>query len=146
MSSNKKIVTLGDISTQFMSPHKSFLSHNRLMSPDFTQTKHNNIKKYSLKNLLSPPKPSVNGTDKKKAWKWIENETFNKPTNDIVYTNINLQYQILSSISLFCSHILLTCTLSLAWILEETKGLAMVIDRIIAKANVSRLTDNPSIF
>lgn len=52
-----------------MSPHKSFISQNRLISPDLAQTKQNN-KKYSLKNLLSPPKPPINGTDKKKAWKW----------------------------------------------------------------------------
>jgi hypothetical protein len=51
-----------------MSPHKSFISQNRLISPDLAQTKQNN-KKYSLKNLLSPPKPPINGTDKKKAWK-----------------------------------------------------------------------------
>lgn len=40
----------------------------------------------------------------------------------------------------------LTCTLYSAWIHEETNGLAIVIDKIIDKAKVSKLTDNPKFF
>lgn len=60
-----------DSTPSLLSPHKSTMPYlsNRYLSPDLKQTRKDSQSKYSLKDLLTPPK-QLSTIEKRQAWKW----------------------------------------------------------------------------